>query len=301
MPCRLMLATLAISLLPPPASVAAQGPGTTRMVDVGGHAMRVYTHGIEHRRPGSPVVVFEAGATNSLDVWNGVLAALPSELPVVAYDRAGLGRSEWDDTTPTPRHVATRLRGLLEAIGAGPPYVLVGYSWGGSLARYFAGYYPDEIAGLVFVDPGPIVTMTHAERLASYDSIGAGKAGYDAFWSSFGAFFAGAPPAMRAEFEVFRGLMEIDPAQRDLRPPPPVPTAVLVAGRFVPFPESVRLPFDVRAHFEVDVRHRVRMLQGWIERSPRGVLVMANHVSHAIPREDPALITWAIGRVLATP
>jgi pimeloyl-ACP methyl ester carboxylesterase len=216
----------------------------------------------------------------------------------VAYDRAGLGQSEWDETTPTPRHVATRLHALLAAVGAGPPYVVVGYSWGGSLARYFAGYYPDEIAGIVFVDPGPIVTMTHAERLAPYDSIGAGKPGYDAFWSAFDAFFAGAGPAVRAEFEVFRGMMEIDPAQRDLRPLPRVPMAMLVAGRHVPFPESVRLPFDARAHFEVDVRHRARMLQRWIDQSPRGTLVVSNHVSHAIPREDPALIVWAIERVL---
>ena len=293
----LTLASFALSLFAS-APMYAQTANATRMVDVGGHAMRVLTRGLDRRGPGSPVLVFEAGATQSLDVWNGVLAALPEELPVVAYDRAGLGRSEWDATTPTPRHVATRLHALLDAVDAGPPYVVVGYSWGGSLARFFAGYYPDEVAGLVFVDPGPIVTMTHAERLAPYDSLGAGKAGYDAFWSAFGAFFAGAPPAVRAEFEVFRGLMEVDPAQRDLRPLPRVPMVVLVAGKHTPFPESVRLPFDARAHFEVDFRHRTRMLQRWIEGSPRGMLVMSNHVSHAVPREDPALIRWAIDRVL---
>ena len=294
----LILVSLALSMIASSTHASAQTSNATRMVDVGGHDMRVHVRGLDGRRPGSPVLVFEAGATNSLEVWNAVLAALPDDLPAIAYDRAGLGHSEWDDTPPTPRHVSTRLRALLEAIGAEPPYVLVGYSWGGSLARWFAGYYPDEIAGLVFVDPGPIVTMTHAERLAPYDSIGAGKAGYDAFWSAFGAFFAGAAPAVRAEFDVFRGLMEIDPAQRDLRPLPRVPTAVLVAGKHTPFPESVRLPFDARAHFEVDARHRVRMLQRWIEGSPRGMLVVSNHVSHAIPREDPGLIIWAIDRVL---
>ena len=65
-----------------------------------------------------------------------ILAQVASMTPVVAYDRAGLGRSEWDDTTPTPRHVADRLRRVLRQIGADPPYVLVGFSWGGMLARY---------------------------------------------------------------------------------------------------------------------------------------------------------------------
>src|SRR5688572_12471930 len=144
-----ILVSLALSMLAS-APASAQTSHATRMVDVGGHAMRALVRNLDSRRPGSPVLVFEAGATNSLEVWNGVLAALPEDLPIVAYDRSGLGQSVWDDTTPTPRHVATRLRALLEAMGAGPPYVLVGYSWGGSLARWFAGYYPDEIAGIVF-------------------------------------------------------------------------------------------------------------------------------------------------------
>jgi pimeloyl-ACP methyl ester carboxylesterase len=32
------------------------------------------------------------------------------------------------------------------------PYVLVGHSWGGLIARLFASTYPDEVAGLVLVD-----------------------------------------------------------------------------------------------------------------------------------------------------
>ena len=41
----------------------------TRMVDVDGHAMRVQIAGLESRRRGSPVVVFEAGATNAVEAW----------------------------------------------------------------------------------------------------------------------------------------------------------------------------------------------------------------------------------------
>jgi pimeloyl-ACP methyl ester carboxylesterase len=87
--------------------------------------------GLQRRRPGEPVVIFEAGATNSLETWGEILPKASSMAPVVAYDRAGLGNSEWDDTNPTPRHVADRLRRVLRQIGADPPYVLVGFAWGG--------------------------------------------------------------------------------------------------------------------------------------------------------------------------
>src|SRR5687767_11345256 len=156
------------------ASTEAQRPADpprTQMVDVDGHAIRVQFAGLDSRTMGSPVVVFEAGAASTLEVWSGVLPKVATVAPVVAYDRAGLGRSEWDNQPPTPKHVSNRLRRLLDRIGAKPPYVLVGYSWGGVLARYFAGYHPGDVAGLVFVDPGPIVTQSLAARLAPFEAI----------------------------------------------------------------------------------------------------------------------------------
>jgi pimeloyl-ACP methyl ester carboxylesterase len=242
-------------------------------------------------------VVFEAGAMNAIEAWGGIPARVAAGAPVVAYDRAGLGQSAWDGVTPTPRHVAGRLRRLLREIGAPPPYVLVGYSWGGSLARYFAGYFPDEVAGVVYVDPGPILTRPPADEIAPFDSVGAGRAGYEALWSSFAGLIARAPPAVRAEYEVFRGLMLKDVADRDLRPAPDVPVVVLVAAR--PYPPFAQLPYDQAAQFRADLPHRVRALGEWALASSRGTLVVSNHTTHAVPREDPDLIVWAVQRVLS--
>ena len=283
------------------ASVTAQAPDTSakvRMVEVAGRAVRVQTVGLDRRRPGSPVVVFEAGAANTLDVWRSVLPNVASLAPVVAYDRAGLGSSEGDNERPTPRHVSNRLRRLLEQLGATPPYVLVGYSWGGDLARYFAGHHPGDVAGLVFVDPGPVLTQSLAERLAPFDAIGAGRAGFDAYWSRLGALFERAPPAIRAEADVFRGLVQLDSAELDLGRIPDVPVVVIIAAKYRPLP-MLQLPFDARAHFEADVRHRIKLLQEWALASPRGTLIVSNHSTHAVPREDPELIVWAVTRVLA--
>lgn len=270
-------------------------PGV-RMIDLDGRAVRVQAIGLENRRPGSPVVVFEAGATNSLEVWGGILPQVAAIAPVVAYDRAGLGQSVWDDTSPTPRHVADRLRRVLQRIGANPPYVLVGFSWGGMLARYFAGYYPQDVVGFVYVDPSPMVTESLADNLAPFETIGAGRAGFDAYWSSFAALMARASPAVRAELQVIRGLLQEDLADRDLHQVPAVPMVVIVAGKYfaVPLPVS----FDLERHFQADLRYRLEVLNGWVLGSPHGTLVMANNTTHTIPREDPGLIVAAVQRVL---
>jgi pimeloyl-ACP methyl ester carboxylesterase len=276
----------------------ASGLAGAAMVDLDGYAVRVQTVGLDRRQPGAPVVVFEAGVANSLEVWEGIVQQVAAFAPVVAYDRAGLGSSEWDATLPTPGHVADRLRRLLGRIGAEPPYVLVGYSWGGMLTRYFAGYYPQGVNGLILVDPGPMITQSFAENLAPFEAIGAGRAGYDAYWSSFARLFEKAAPAVRAEFDVFRRLLETDISDRDLHPVPDVPMVVVVAAKYLAIP-TVQAPYDPRAHFHADLRYRTEILQGWTLASPRGTLVVSNHTTHAVTREDPDLVVWAIQRVLS--
>ena len=276
----------------------AQPNAATHMVTVDGRAVRVLAVGLEKRQPGGPIIVLEAGLGHSIEGWINLPAQLAALAPVIAYDRAGLGQSQWDSTAPTPQHVTSRLHKLLAQIGAGPPYVLVGYSWGGVLARYFAGYYPNEVAGLVYVDPGPTVTQPVSENLVPFDAIGAGRAGYDAYWKVFGDLIQRASPRLAAEFAVVRDIMQQDLAQRGLRPAPNVPVVLIIAGKYLEL-QGIQFPYDPRAHFEADLRHRTRMLEEWVLESSRGTLIVSSHITHAIPREDPDLIVWAVRRVLS--
>jgi pimeloyl-ACP methyl ester carboxylesterase len=93
----------------------------TRMVEVGGHPVRVQTAGWHHRVSGRPVVVLENGAGVPVEAWQPILAAVAEFTPVLAYDRAGIGQSPWDEQRPTPEHVNGKLRALL----AGPHASLI--------------------------------------------------------------------------------------------------------------------------------------------------------------------------------
>ena len=102
---------------------------------------------------GGPAVVFLPGAgLIGLDYLN-VHEQVSRFTTAVIYDRAGTG---WSDEIALPRsaaEVAEELRCLLSAASVPPPYVLVGHSLGGAYARRYAQRYPDEVAGLVFLDP----------------------------------------------------------------------------------------------------------------------------------------------------
>lgn len=70
----------------------------------------------------------------------------------VLYDRAGTGWGAPADLPRTPTAVVTELHDLLRDVPG--PYVFVGHSLGGLYARRYAQLFPDEVAGLLLLDPG---------------------------------------------------------------------------------------------------------------------------------------------------
>jgi pimeloyl-ACP methyl ester carboxylesterase len=70
-----------------------------------------------------------------------------------SYDRAGYGFSELGTDLPRDtEHDVSDLHALLHASGERGPYVLVGHSDGGHIIGAFADRFPNEVAGLVFLD-----------------------------------------------------------------------------------------------------------------------------------------------------
>ncbi|HKH23363.1 MAG TPA: alpha/beta hydrolase, partial [Solirubrobacterales bacterium] len=151
-----------------PTIAAAAGPASSgdfagRVTIPGGREIYLECHG-----SGSPTVVFEAGLRSRGDIWSwarlggvgfGVFPRVTPYTRACIYDRPGtLARYPYvsrSDPVPMPRStagVAVDLHVLLAAAGVPGPYVLVGASTGGLVARQYASFYPTEVAGLVLLD-----------------------------------------------------------------------------------------------------------------------------------------------------
>jgi pimeloyl-ACP methyl ester carboxylesterase len=102
---------------------------------------------------GTPTVILSAGGGCSTLHWGRVQGPLGRTNRVVAFDRAGMGFSDPGPLPRTTSRVVSDLRAALAALDVGPPYVLVGHSLGSFDARLFAFLYPDEVVGMVLVDP----------------------------------------------------------------------------------------------------------------------------------------------------
>lgn len=113
------------------------------------HGRRVFVHRMDS---GGPTVVFLPGAgAVGLDYF-AVQQGVSQFGTAVVYDRGGSGYS---DPVPLPRtaaEVATELHELLHAQDLAAPYILVAHSLGGAYAHRFTQLYPQEIAGLVWLD-----------------------------------------------------------------------------------------------------------------------------------------------------
>ena len=121
-----------------------------------GHRLHVQCQG-----QGSPAVVLESGVAASSLSWARVQPGIAGFARSCVYDRAGLG---WSDPASSPRtfdRILDDLRAVVARAGTGPwitlgagsRVILVGHSFGSLVVRGYAARYPEQVAGLVLVDP----------------------------------------------------------------------------------------------------------------------------------------------------
>jgi pimeloyl-ACP methyl ester carboxylesterase len=126
-----------------------QFTGQGRMVSIGPrHQLYVLEKGV-----GGPTVVFESGIAATNLNWHHIQEVISETTHTVSYDRGGLGWSSPSMTARTPGNIACELHTMLEEAGIKPPFVLVGHSFGGLVMRRYAVLFPEQILGVVLVDP----------------------------------------------------------------------------------------------------------------------------------------------------
>ena len=186
-----------------------------RSYDVGGHRLHLDCTG-----SGSPTVVLQSGLGGMSTLWDRIAPEVARTTRVCAYDRAGQG---WSDDPAQPQDglaVTADLHTLLDRAGEQGPYVLVGHSTGGTFAMTYAAHHPDQVAGMVLMDPSdPYRSSTTSVPAAatapagiavlpSVARLGLGRLVPTSTWSSLDGPAAGQVRAFSARARGWRGVRD---------------------------------------------------------------------------------------------
>jgi pimeloyl-ACP methyl ester carboxylesterase len=295
----------------PSATASALNSGKSKdfagLVDIGG-GRQMY---MECQGKGSPTVVFVSGAGDRTETWSktldpskqAVLPAIAQTNRVCAYDRPGTFLVTGDaiedfepsrsDPVPQPTTLqdgVADLHALLKASGERGPYVVVGHSMGGAMARLYASEYPQDVSGLVLIDYTP------------YD---ARKSMTDEQWALWKPLL-GSPS--EEELALYPDLEWFD-HQRNLQqalaaaPLKPMPLIVLSSDEpldVTPYVEDGSLPLTVEAEafgkflFQAFVDARADL----VSQVPGARHITNTDSGHYIHQEQPQLVIDSIREVV---
>lgn len=273
--------------------------GTEKTAQIDGKAIRIWTEGLESRQAGQPVLIFENGATSSIESWGDFPSRAANLAPVVLYDRATVGKSEWDGKVGTPAHVTSRLWALLRNLEIEPPYVLIGWSWGGDLVLHHAQNHEADVVGVVLIDPPLHSAKSELEVL---NELGLGESAHETNIRRMTAEMATISDALRADVSPILTIFKRreDPSHAL---PPRIRIAALVAGkRNDPRAEDIKnfgaFPYDFQQFVRARTLHRTRRLTNLAFASEHGLLIVLPDARHPLHRDKPDLVLEAINHVL---
>jgi len=301
----------------PVQELSAAWPPPGELVAVNGSRMHIRCTGT-----GSPVVVMEAGSTDISLSWAKVQPGVAEFSRVCSYDRLGYGWSDPLDGPVTARGVTSRLHSLLGAANVSPPYVLVGHSLGGEYVRYYASRYPDEVSGIVLVDPGSEWQMTRTgedftrEQQAAIHTavLGMRAMGENAEDGTFAANLSLVPADPRLppyEFHAYKALLATRPSfwearaveaesafsifselqQAEITLPENIPLIVIASGNDMGFSQ------DPKNNAEANIIFRT-LQQEMARESANGTYRVAPDTTHYVQLDRPDIVIEAIRSVV---
>jgi pimeloyl-ACP methyl ester carboxylesterase len=100
-----------------------------------------------------PTVLLLHGLASTSRIWDLVAPLIAAGARVVALDQRGHGHSAKPDDGYDFATIVGDAIALIDRLGLGPT-VVVGHSWGASVALNAAAHHPDQVAAVVLVDGG---------------------------------------------------------------------------------------------------------------------------------------------------
>jgi pimeloyl-ACP methyl ester carboxylesterase len=237
----------------------------TTQATIGGQPVEIATAGAGD----APTVVFESGLGNDWSSWSEVARDVALHAPIFAYSRPGYGASSPATTPRDPEQLVEELRALLASRQYAPPYLLVGHSNGGAYMELFAKAHPDEVVGVVLVDP------RHRDFLATCEAAQLDQCGIPE------SILELQPPTVIAEYRAFAMASE----------------QIRAAGPFGAYPVRV---LTATEHAVSPAREALweQMLASLAAEAADGAQILVQGSGHNIQLERPDAVVEAILAVL---
>lgn len=262
------------------------------------------TFRLESRRVNEPILVFESGVGGGS--FDQIFKYLPKNIAGIEYDRNGLGESEIDTTIKTDIQVIERLHLLLSKIEIKPPYLMVGHSLGGPFIRLYISKYPNEVCGLVFIDPTDFM-LTKIENEQAKKSTSS-LTGYSEIWAINMKTMSNdtsMPAGIRNETK--RELTASTPIYfkeyQNLPPLNDIPVTVIISYNkpLEPYEndmnEKLKLGINILPWWKEYDNFRIEHYSDLIRNNHNSKMILLPGYSHGIHDQDPSLVADAISEI----
>ncbi len=273
--------------------------GQKEFITLNGKKIEIFTSGLENNRKDKPVIVFENGMASKYGNWETVINEVSKTSAVFAYNRPRIGESENDSLPPTTEHIVNNLRKMLLEKGFLPPYLLVSHSFGGAYIRSFASNYPDEIAGLIFVDPVDF-TKKKGDGDLPYLEIGLTQSQIDSMFAEpYDKFkeklYAEMPNFYVEEVKISVQLTQTEFKECDSTPLPDVPVHFIMAGGYSSVGDDRgETSFDKEKLFRIDSNLKIKRWLKLLYPLKYGKLIYCSNSGHMIQIDDPETVISSI-------
>jgi len=227
---------------------------------------------------GKYAVILETGLGAESDEWGSVEQLLTGSVRVFRYDRLGRGGSGAAKDARATDDMVADLRELLTVTQTVGPYVIVGHSFGGFIARAFAASFPLDTVGMVLIESihrtqflaiGPLFPAPRADDPPALQSM-------RAFWQD-----GWRDPEKTAERIDFERCFRVEASLATLGA---MPVLVITSDSFL------MLPF-IPSAIKGKMQEQWRTLQNdFLSLSSRSSQIIARGAGHFVQRDDPDLI-----------
>jgi Predicted hydrolases or acyltransferases (alpha/beta hydrolase superfamily) len=129
---------------PQPTATAKTNAALNGDFEVNGHSLYMACVGT-----GAPTIVLEPGEGGTVSDMFDLQEKLGMRTTTCAYDRAQTGSSR------SAQDIVNDLHALLDTAQVPGPYLLVGHSAGGMFVQLYARTYPDQVVGVLAMNPVP--------------------------------------------------------------------------------------------------------------------------------------------------